>query len=157
MNKAYCYQQRHAQVYFTLAIEKVKLKIITEDNTQTHTCIRTHTHYDQQVKVNHVGDNFHIKQGSVLASLKACSCLGSFWTIPGPVPRITNYYYMDTQYDIIQHCPLKLYMLLTQQVDTSHFTNSTPASINILFSVCSHRGDDIRQKQKTKTYNYYLC
>ena len=27
--------------------------------------------------------------------------------------------------------------------------------INILFYVCSHRGD-IRQKQKTKTYNYYL-
>ena len=28
-------------------------------------------------------------------------------------------------------------------------------SVNILFYVCSHRGD-IRQKQKAKTYNYYL-
>ena len=28
-------------------------------------------------------------------------------------------------------------------------------SINILFYVCSHRGD-IRQKQKAKTYYYYL-
>ena len=28
-------------------------------------------------------------------------------------------------------------------------------SINILFYVCSYRGD-IRQKQKAKTYNYYL-
>ena len=28
-------------------------------------------------------------------------------------------------------------------------------SVNILFYVCSHRGD-IRQKQKAKIYNYYL-
>ena len=38
----------------------------------------------------------------------------------------------------------------------SHKINQS-ISINILFYVCSHRGDiRQKQKQKTKTYNYYL-
>ena len=49
----------------------------------------------------------------------------------------------------------KLIPARTQYRSTSFLPRTTKQSINILFYVCSHRGD-IRQKQKAKTYNYYL-